>query len=134
MFAMIRLPAFGARRVATVLVVLAALFHVQWLAACDVMPMADHGGHCVQAQAGDMDHCGDTAGAIGCQLMFVETTASLKSFERVQDADELPDAASWTGIPSFRVLRPAARPPDALHDAVTPDGRSLYLTSSRLRL
>lgn len=131
---MIRFPAFGACRVATALVVLAALFHVQWLAACDVMPMPDHGGHCVQAQAGDMGHCGDTADAVGCQLVFVESAAPLTSSERIQDADDLPDAASWTGIPPARVLRPAARPPDAIRGAVIPDGRLLYLTSSRLRL
>lgn len=131
---MIRLPAFDVRRLATVLVVLAALFHVQWLAACDVMPMAEHGGHCVQAQTGDTDHCGDMADASGCRLMFVESAAPLKSFERMQDAGELPDAAFWTSLPSARVLRPAARPPDAIRGAVIPDGRSLYLTSSRLRL
>lgn len=131
---MIRLPALGARRAATALVVLAALFHVQWLAACDVMPMSDHGGHCVQAQSGDMDHCGDTADAGSCQLTFFESAAPLTTSERIQDADDLPDAASWTGIPPARLLRPAARPPDTFHGAVIPDGRSLYLTSSRLRL
>lgn len=131
---MIRLPAFGVRRAATVMVVLAALFHVQWLAACDLAPAADHGQCCVEGQSGGMDHCGDGTVVGDCQLSLLKSHVSLKTPERLTVADDLPDAFPWTGFPPARALRLPARPPNATQYAVTPDGRSLYLTSSRLRL
>lgn len=123
------------RHLAAGLVVLAAIFHVQWLAACDVMLMAEQAAHCVQAQAGEMEHCGDMADAGGCELVLANGTGFLKLTDRVQGADELPDAMPWTGLSAEWSLRPDERPPHSIPpDAVIADGRSLYLTSSRLRL
>ncbi len=132
---MIRFPAFSARRPAAVLVVLAALFHVQWLAACDVMPMPDHRECCAQDQHGGIKDCDDEVGATACLVPFAAQALSLKLPERLQGADDLPDASPVIGVPTAWMFAPGqARPPDSMRDAVIADGRSLYLTSSRLRL
>lgn len=123
------------RHLAAGLLVLGAIFHVQWLVACDVMPVAERAAHCVQAQADEMEHCGDMADAGGCDLVLANSTGSLKLTERVQGADELPDTMPWTGLSAEWSLRPDERLPHSIPpDAVIADGRSLYLTSSRLRL
>lgn len=132
---MIRLPAIGARRAAIALVLLAALFHVQWLVACDVMSMPDHRECCAQDQHGGIKDCDDQIGAMACLVPFAAQAFSLKLPERLQGVDDLPDALSVIGVPAAWMLTPdAARPPDSIRDAVIADGRSLYLTSSRLRL
>lgn len=130
-----RLTAFNPRGVAAALVVLAALFHVQWIAACEFMPMPDHRECCAQDQAGGMEHCDDEASANACQVPLANSAQSLKPAERFTGADELPDATPWAAISAdFPFRSGPARPPDALPHAVIPDGQSLYLTSSRLRL
>ncbi len=132
---MIRVTAFNPRRAAAALVVLAALFHVQWLAACDVMPMPDQRECCSQDQRGGNEHCNDEAGATTCLVPFATQAFSLKLPERLQGADDLPDAFPAIGISSGWIIPSgASRPPDPISRAVIADGRSLYLTSSRLRL
>lgn len=130
-----RLIAFSPRRVAVALVVLAALFHVQWIAACEFMPMPDHRECCVKDQAGGMEHCDDEASADACQVSLAKSAYSLNLAERFTGAGELPDAMPWAAISAnFPFWRGAARPPEASPHAVIADGRSIYLTSSRLRL
>jgi hypothetical protein len=134
---MIRLPAFGARRAATALVVLAALFHVQWLAACEFMPMAPDAQQscCVEKPAGSSSHCQQPSGAHECVTPIAKAASGLKLPERTDGSDTAPDdppAAVSLATFDFRVR--VASPPGWREPADLADGRNLYLTSSRLRL
>lgn len=133
---MIRLPVMGARRLAAMLVVLAALFHVQWLAACEFTPAS--GGAkacCAEGAAEHATHCGDPVERHDCVAPFAKGTAGLKLPERATTTDTDYPYYLFT-TPAFQeiVANPGTDSPSWSGARFQPDGRSLYLASSRLRL
>lgn len=127
-------PKIAMRRLAAALVVLAAVFHVQWLAACDLPPMIDSGGCCTAPYSDDNRHCDDAA-AYACLAPIAKHASNVRLPERADGPDEssadpLPALLS---IPTL-VATGAIASPYRNATACTVDGRVLYLTSSRLRL
>lgn len=130
------IPWFGRRRLTVGLLVLAALLHVQWLAACETMPVVDGAVTCCAGrEAEPASTCEKRTGAHECVTPFAKSTATLKLPERADDADTTPGQllASIPGMavdPPVRTSNPLGRQ----WPVHLPNGRFLYLSSSRLRL
>lgn len=124
------------RRLAAMLVVLVALFHVQWLAACEFMPPVGAAqGCCAKGDADHAAHCGERTQGHDCVTPFAKGASGVKLPERVTAADtDTPE--SLVAAPALQVSLAglAAGPPPWPESRLQPDGRSLYLASSRLRL
>lgn len=128
-------PHIARYRWAAALIALAALFHVQWVAACDLASSAAAGPCCPQPHAGASDRCQGDADARDCLVPFAKNASGVKVPERVPVLDDAPDE-----VPVATLFDPAprvtvrVRPPGKFQDAVWPDGGRIYLTSGRLRL
>jgi|GEM_PF-6212779 len=122
-----------------VMLALAALVHVQWAAACDHHGGATerHGSSCCaghQHESG-MTHCPDRMAGDDCSAPFLKSASAARPADGDAGADRPPPAPVVALSPrpdaglrvsrSHRLLVPAS--------AVT-FGRTLYLTSGRLRL
>lgn len=125
----------GTLRCATGLLALVSLFHVQWLAACEMAPAGDARGCCIEGQAGHEQHCQEDVADHDCVAPFAKSGSTGKSVERSADRDHTPDHSPLAlQAPVVFLVAGDDRPSRGSSPTATADGRHLYLTSSRLRL
>lgn len=129
--------AIGVRRLAAGILAMAALFHVQWLAACDIMPMAgDEMACCAEGQENHQQrHCDEEIGSHDCVTPFANGVSSIKSPERTDGSGDIPQDLFFTAPSFVSTLQAETAKPLHWHgsDRIA-DGRVLYLVSRRLRL
>lgn len=117
------------------LIALAALFHVQWVAACDLAAPVSGGTCCPESHANAASHCDGDGESRRCMTPFAKGASGLKAPEWDTGMDDAPDELPAVSLLDCEFpLQARARPPGTFDHAVIPDGGRIYLTSSRLRL